>query len=195
MIDGASAFHLATGMNSSLSFSFSRLFLDYGADPNIKTTDGLTPVHVAAMWGRTECLKLLIDRGGDPYEEDNDGLNALDLARAFETDTSADTSLFLSKLDGYYATVMKSASFSTISLSSHSSSVQLPYYPRSYWQNRRVDSNLTLPLSGGSSSNGCSSWTRDLRRGVSGNLRRTSSRFMNGLRGIRSAFSSRSSED
>ena len=58
IVDGVSPLHLAAGLNSSLSFHFTRLFLGHGADPNVRSVDGLTPVHVAAMWGRIECLKV-----------------------------------------------------------------------------------------------------------------------------------------
>lgn len=157
----------------------------------MKTLDGLTPVHVAAMWGRTDCLKLLIDRGGDPYEEDTDGLNAVDLARAFEEDTSADTSLYLSRLDEHYTTVMNSSSFSTVSLNSHSISEELPYpyCPNSHWQERGEDGMITPPFSHDSSRVGCGSWVSGVRNSISGSLRRSSSRLLNGLRSVRSALS------
>ena len=197
VLDGASAFHLATGMNSSLSYSFSRLFLDFGGDPNVKTSDGLTPVHVAAMWGRTDCLKLLLGRGGDPYQEDGDGLNALDLARAFEEDTSADTSQFLSKLDEHYTTVMNTSSFSSVSLSSHSTASDELISAgclNSYSPNESSESHPTPPFTVDSSRVGCGSWVSGLGRRMSGSLRRSSSRLMSGLRSVRSALSVRTSD-
>ena len=38
-----------------------------------RSVDGLTPVHVAAAWGRVKVLELLLTNGGDPLCLDNDG--------------------------------------------------------------------------------------------------------------------------
>ena len=40
----------------------------------------MTPVHIAAIWGRVENLKLLIGCGGDPSQRDFDGHSAFDYA-------------------------------------------------------------------------------------------------------------------
>lgn len=40
----------------------------------------MTPVHIAAIWGRVDNLKLLIGCGGDPSRCDLDGLTAFDYA-------------------------------------------------------------------------------------------------------------------
>ncbi|KAL9977870.1 hypothetical protein ACROYT_G015324 [Oculina patagonica] len=50
-------------------------------NPNVKSTEGLTPLHVAALWGRFYNLKILLDNGGDVQETDEDGSNALDFAQ------------------------------------------------------------------------------------------------------------------
>lgn len=42
--------------------------------------DGLTPVLIAAIWGRVDNLKLLIGCGGDPSQRDLDGYSAFDYA-------------------------------------------------------------------------------------------------------------------
>lgn len=42
--------------------------------------DGITPVHIAAIWGRVDNIKLLIGCGGDPLRCDIDGLTAFDYA-------------------------------------------------------------------------------------------------------------------
>lgn len=42
--------------------------------------DGVTPVHIAAIWGRVDNLKLLIGCGGDPSRRDYDGHSAFDYA-------------------------------------------------------------------------------------------------------------------
>lgn len=42
------------------------MLLKSGADPNLATDDGETPVHVAAKHGNLITLQLLLDDGGDP---------------------------------------------------------------------------------------------------------------------------------
>ena len=46
----------------------------------MKSSEGLTPVHIAALWGRIQNLKVLIHNGGDIHETDDEGNNALDFA-------------------------------------------------------------------------------------------------------------------
>ncbi|XP_057328949.1 putative uncharacterized protein DDB_G0282133 [Microplitis mediator] len=71
---GISPFHLVIG-NESEAFAeeVTKLFLRHGGDPNVKSTDGMTPVHVAAAWGRVRVLELLLANGGDPLSTDDDG--------------------------------------------------------------------------------------------------------------------------
>ena len=57
-----------------------KLLVSSGGDPNIKSTDGATPMHVAASWGYLDILKFLIENGGDPWLEDLEGCNAWDSA-------------------------------------------------------------------------------------------------------------------
>ncbi|KAK3610226.1 hypothetical protein CHS0354_022280 [Potamilus streckersoni] len=73
---GVSPMHIAAG----LGVHATALLLQYGGDPNIRSSDGTTPVHVAAIWGEENCLKLLLANGGDPCITDEEGLNSLDLA-------------------------------------------------------------------------------------------------------------------
>ncbi|XP_037674232.1 ankyrin repeat and LEM domain-containing protein 1 [Choloepus didactylus] len=51
-----------------------------GGDPNARSAEGLTPLHVAAAWGCRRGLQLLLSQGADPALRDQDGLRALDLA-------------------------------------------------------------------------------------------------------------------
>ncbi|XP_034938489.1 uncharacterized protein [Chelonus insularis] len=71
---GISPFHLVIG-NQSERFAeeVTKLFLRYGGNPNVKAVDGMTPVHVAAAWGRVKVLELLLANGGDPLCVDDDG--------------------------------------------------------------------------------------------------------------------------
>ncbi|XP_046753354.1 uncharacterized protein LOC124416390 [Diprion similis] len=71
---GITPFHLVIG-NDSETFAeeVTKLFLRHGGNPNIKSVDGMTPVHVAAAWGRLGVLELLLSNGGDPLLVDDDG--------------------------------------------------------------------------------------------------------------------------
>ncbi|XP_032665104.1 ankyrin repeat domain-containing protein 31-like [Odontomachus brunneus] len=71
---GVTPFHLVIG-NDSVGFAeeVTKLFLRHGGDPNVRSNDGMTPVHVAAAWGRLNILELLLANGGDPLCLDSDG--------------------------------------------------------------------------------------------------------------------------
>nr|XP_018898808.1 PREDICTED: uncharacterized protein LOC109031634 isoform X1 [Bemisia tabaci] len=78
---GISPFHFVIG-NESKKFAFeaTKLMLLYGADPNVRSEDGLTPVHVATVWNRTAILHQLLKAGGDPFLRDDDNKTAVDYA-------------------------------------------------------------------------------------------------------------------
>ncbi|XP_060089071.1 ankyrin repeat and LEM domain-containing protein 1 [Heteronotia binoei] len=78
--EGIAAVHLAAGMEQESGVRCLGLILQYGGDPNVRSMDELTPLHVAASWGCCTCLKLLLMEGGDPSLEDQDGNRAIDLA-------------------------------------------------------------------------------------------------------------------
>ncbi|XP_029037436.2 uncharacterized protein LOC114873355 isoform X3 [Osmia bicornis bicornis] len=71
---GVTPFHLVIG-NDSEAFAeeVTKLFLRHGGNPNVRSVDGLTPVHVAAAWGRVTVLELLLANGGDPLCLDEEG--------------------------------------------------------------------------------------------------------------------------
>ena len=50
-------------------------------NPNVQSSEGLTPLHIAAIWGRREALNLLLEHGADATIPDGDGKTALDWAR------------------------------------------------------------------------------------------------------------------
>uniref|UniRef100_A0A5S6R629 LEM domain-containing protein n=1 Tax=Trichuris muris TaxID=70415 RepID=A0A5S6R629_TRIMR len=72
--------HLLAGLESAGAYPLLQEHLSRGADPNHRNCDGLTPVHVAACWGRFESLKLLLCSGGDPLLPDKEQMSALDMA-------------------------------------------------------------------------------------------------------------------
>ncbi|EDO36683.1 predicted protein [Nematostella vectensis] len=211
LIDGVSALHIAVAMTSSLGYHLTRLFLDAGADPNVRSVDGLTPVHVAAMWGKKECLKLLLSRGGNPYDEDDDGLTAIDLAKAFEQDTSADTSEYLSKLDEHYSSAINSDTLSEEPATSTDLS-EMKYLPYLHGEDvdrqhgrrprERIPDYVVHTPEPSLRLEGCGSWTKRARRRMkksklmrqlSGSVRRTSSSFMSRLRSVGEYLSTSSS--
>ncbi|XP_043497706.1 spindle assembly checkpoint component MAD1-like [Polistes fuscatus] len=71
---GITPFHLVIGNDSEIfAEEVTKLFLRHGGNPNVKSVDGLTPVHVAAAWGRIRILELLLANGGDPLQLDDEG--------------------------------------------------------------------------------------------------------------------------
>ncbi|KAG7301630.1 hypothetical protein JYU34_014608 [Plutella xylostella] len=78
---GIGVLHLAVGVEPpEKSKECTEILLKYGGDPNLSTDDGITPVHIAAIWGRCDNIKLLIGCGGDPARRDLDGHSAFDYA-------------------------------------------------------------------------------------------------------------------
>ncbi|KAL4708448.1 hypothetical protein ACJJTC_001164 [Scirpophaga incertulas] len=78
---GISVLHLAVGIDPlECSKKCTELLLKCGGNPNLSNDDGITPVHIAAIWGRVDNLKLLIGCGGDPSLRDMDGHSAFDYA-------------------------------------------------------------------------------------------------------------------
>lgn len=80
---GFSPMHVLAGLeNECFSVDVIELALkERGGDPNIRSADGLTPVHLAAIWGRCTVLESLLKFGGDPFLlEYKFSLNAEDLA-------------------------------------------------------------------------------------------------------------------
>ncbi|KAM7328472.1 hypothetical protein ACRRTK_012564 [Alexandromys fortis] len=68
--DGVAVVHLAARARHPRALHCLRILLRRGADPNARSTEALTPVHVAAVWGCRGALELLLSRGGDPTLRD-----------------------------------------------------------------------------------------------------------------------------
>lgn len=76
--DGTSPIHKAALLESPAGPNIMSRMLSHGADPNKTTPTGLTPLHIAAMWGRVDTVNLLLDSGADPTIKDVDDMSALD---------------------------------------------------------------------------------------------------------------------
>ncbi|KAG8454690.1 hypothetical protein GDO86_001057 [Hymenochirus boettgeri] len=77
---GIAAMHLAAGKESESALRCLILILQQGGDPNVRSIELLTPVHVAASWGCHKALLHLLRKGGDPTLQDQEGNAAYDLA-------------------------------------------------------------------------------------------------------------------
>ncbi len=60
--------------------------LNAGAEPNRRGRNGETPLMMAAGYGYTDIVRILVDRGADARAKLPDGENALDLAAQGTTD-------------------------------------------------------------------------------------------------------------
>ena len=79
MIDGITALHLLSGYDNQEASSILEVCVkEAECNPNVKSIEGLTPVHVAALWGRYRNLEILTASGGNIKETDDEGNNALD---------------------------------------------------------------------------------------------------------------------
>lgn len=65
-----------------------RALIEGGADPNYRHENDFTTVWVAAGWGNTAILRLLLDHGGEVNAADNSGETALMRALALGIETS-----------------------------------------------------------------------------------------------------------
>jgi hypothetical protein len=63
-----------------------KALIDNGAVVNLASHRGVTPLMMAAGYGDTAIVKLLLHAGADPRRQDHDDKTALDYAVAGETD-------------------------------------------------------------------------------------------------------------
>ncbi|XP_054728974.1 uncharacterized protein LOC129237983 isoform X2 [Anastrepha obliqua] len=63
---GISPLHYSCGMeNAELALDITKRFLDDGADANVRSNENMTPIHVAAIFGRVDIVSLLLKYGAD----------------------------------------------------------------------------------------------------------------------------------
>ena len=74
-----SAFKTSNENYSPCSVSVTKPFEAKKSNIDDKNNKGNTPIHLAASWGYTETVKLLLENGGDPYITNNAGETARDM--------------------------------------------------------------------------------------------------------------------
>ncbi|BES90292.1 LEM domain [Nesidiocoris tenuis] len=76
---GVTPLHIAAGAgDEDTSLEMVKVCIANGGNPNVRCSEGMTPLHVAAVWGRRRVLQFLIEAGGDPNQIDSDGYSAFD---------------------------------------------------------------------------------------------------------------------
>jgi hypothetical protein len=78
--DGIAVIHLLSGIEGDEANRLLKECLDHGVSPNVQSSEGITPVHVAAIWGLYDNLCTLLAFGGNVEIRDCEGLNAIDYA-------------------------------------------------------------------------------------------------------------------
>ena len=93
------------------------LLLEYGADPNVKTSDGATPLHCAFQYCCFEVAKLLILGGADINAITEDGQTPFEVHPVDSTDVKPFTASEIEELKG----CVKSASMGLVTSSGEKS--------------------------------------------------------------------------
>ncbi|GAA6092524.1 ankyrin repeat domain-containing protein 53 [Tachysurus ichikawai] len=62
------------------TYSCLTFLLEHGAEPNVSTDEGLTPLHMAAAEGLKECIEELVRVGADTHAHDSRGHTPFELA-------------------------------------------------------------------------------------------------------------------
>ena len=184
LVNGLSALHVAVGLDSPLNLRFTRLLLDYGGNPNVPSTEGLTPIHVAIMWERINCLKILFNRGRNHDWPENKEKNAPRQVKAFKAETGTNTSdCFLKKLDERIFKQLQETTFQSVSPDNP------PLYDLGPTPSPNIGCSIPRKRPGKKGS------IKTVRRKVSLRFRRASDQFRRGIRQIRSLLSSSSGSD
>lgn len=67
---GESALHVAAALQNN-DIECAQMLLKSGAQPNVKQTDGQTPLHIAARVGNADMIRLMLKEGADPQIKSN----------------------------------------------------------------------------------------------------------------------------
>ncbi len=83
---GRTPLSLAADDEAAVAYDMARALLQYGADPNGRDRDGLTPLHYAATAGNLAVVEMLVDRGAkiDAVIEDGKDENTTPLYLAYK---------------------------------------------------------------------------------------------------------------
>ncbi|CAK5065941.1 unnamed protein product [Meloidogyne enterolobii] len=73
------ALHVAAGLPSG-NIECAQMLLFSGAQPNVRRSDGMTPLHISARTGNKEMVRLLLAEGADPKLKSKIGETPLHLA-------------------------------------------------------------------------------------------------------------------
>nr|CAD2199644.1 unnamed protein product [Meloidogyne enterolobii] len=76
---GETALHVAAGLPSG-NIECAQMLLFSGAQPNVRRSDGMTPLHISARTGNKEMVRLLLAEGADPKLKSKIGETPLHLA-------------------------------------------------------------------------------------------------------------------
>lgn len=76
---GETALHVAAGLETG-DIECAQMLLKSGAQPNVRRSDGMTPLHIAARAGNLEMVRLLLTDGADPQLKSKSGETPLHLA-------------------------------------------------------------------------------------------------------------------
>eukprot|EP00794_Sanderia_malayensis_P010155 gene10155-11192_t len=78
--EGFAAIHLAAGLDGCKGEQLLNLILRYGGNPNLKSLENETALHVAVMWNREYSTRVLLEHGADPTLKNADGYTAFQFA-------------------------------------------------------------------------------------------------------------------
>ncbi|XP_054715030.1 ankyrin repeat and LEM domain-containing protein 1-like [Uloborus diversus] len=83
--EGCTPLHIAVGIKKlEKKEKILSYLLEMGADPNARSFDDLTPVHIASMWNNCFQLEKLLQNGGNPWLTDNENKNSFDMAADYK---------------------------------------------------------------------------------------------------------------
>ncbi|KAI1722541.1 ankyrin repeats (3 copies) domain-containing protein [Ditylenchus destructor] len=75
---GETALHVAALSKSDIECA--QMLLKSGAQPNVKQSDGQTPLHIASRSGNVDMIRLMLSEGADPQIKANNGETPLHVA-------------------------------------------------------------------------------------------------------------------